>query len=59
MTQVEGHEWIRNHLGAEYEPKVGWSIDPFGQSTTQAVLQALMGMEHDHTWCTPTPCTFH
>jgi lysosomal alpha-mannosidase len=42
---VEGHEWIRTHFGAEYEPRVGWSLDPFGPSSTQAVLQAYMGMD--------------
>jgi hypothetical protein len=42
---VEGHEWIRRELGAEYEPRVGWSLDPFGMSATQATLQSLMGMD--------------
>ena len=42
---VEGHEWIRQHFGPEYEPRVGWSLDPFGPSSTQAVLQAYMGMD--------------
>ena len=42
---VEGHEWIRANLGAEYEPRIGWSLDPFGMSSSQAVLQALQGMD--------------
>ena len=42
---VEGHEWIRQHFGAAFEPRVGWSLDPFGPSSTQAVLQAYMGMD--------------
>ena len=42
---VEGHEWIRTNIGAEYMPKIGWSLDPFGMSATQAVLQAEMGMD--------------
>ena len=42
---VEGHEWIRVHFGPQFEPRVGWSLDPFGPSSTQAVLQAFMGMD--------------
>ena len=42
---VEGHSWIRQNLGAQYEPRIGWSLDPFGMSSTQAVLQSLMGMD--------------
>ena len=42
---VEGHEWIRANIGEAYMPKIGWSLDPFGMSATQAVLQAKMGMD--------------
>jgi hypothetical protein len=42
---VEGHLWIKEHFGEEVQPKIGWSLDPFGMSASQAVLQALMGME--------------
>ena len=42
---VEGHLWIKERFGEAAQPKVGWSLDPFGMSATQAVLQALMGME--------------
>ena len=42
---VEGHEWIRTNLGAKYAPRIGWSLDPFGMSASQAVFQALMGMD--------------
>ncbi len=52
---VEGHEWLRTTFGASARPKVGWSIDPFGQSGTQAVLQALMGMEAWFFTRLPTP----
>ena len=31
----------RYDLGAEYEPRIGWSLDPFGMSATQAVLHKL------------------
>eukprot|EP01065_Artemidia_motanka_P014126 TRINITY_DN18099_c0_g1_i1.p1 TRINITY_DN18099_c0_g1~~TRINITY_DN18099_c0_g1_i1.p1 ORF type:complete len:1069 (+),score=319.29 TRINITY_DN18099_c0_g1_i1:58-3264(+) len=42
---VQGHQWINRTLGSGVRPRVGWSLDPFGQSTTQAVLQALSGMD--------------
>ena len=42
---MEGHEWIRTNVGSAYAPRVGWSLDPFGMSSTQAVLQAMMGMD--------------
>ena len=42
---LEGHLWIRETFGAAARPKIGWSLDPFGLSTTQAVLQALMGFD--------------
>ncbi|VDD92214.1 unnamed protein product, partial [Enterobius vermicularis] len=41
ITQlIEGHEWIRNHLGEEYLPVNHWSIDPFGLSATLPYLIA-------------------
>ena len=42
---LEGHLWIRDTFGAAARPKIGWSLDPFGLSTSQAVLQALMGFD--------------
>ena len=42
---LTGHQWIKDKFGSAARPKVGWSLDPFGLSTTQAVLQALAGME--------------
>ena len=42
---VEGHLWIKEKFGAEARPHVGWSLDPFGLSTTQAVLQSKMGFD--------------
>lgn len=42
---VEGHLWIKQQFGASACPHVGWSLDPFGMSTTQAVLQSLMGFD--------------
>ncbi|KAK6025180.1 glycosyl hydrolase family 38 protein [Ostertagia ostertagi] len=29
---IEGHEWIRNHIGQDFTPTTHWSIDPFGLS---------------------------
>jgi Glycosyl hydrolases family 38 N-terminal domain/N-acetylglucosaminyltransferase II (MGAT2)/Alpha mannosidase middle domain/Glycosyl hydrolases family 38 C-terminal domain len=34
----EGHDWIRDNLGAEFIPRYSWSIDPFGYSPTMAYL---------------------
>ena len=42
---MEGHSWLAERFGAGARPKVGWSLDPFGISGSQAVLQALAGME--------------
>ena len=42
---VSGHEWIRAHAGPQYLPRIGWSLDPFGMSASQATLQALQGMD--------------
>lgn len=33
---IEGHQWLNSTLG--YVPKSGWSIDPFGYSSTMAYL---------------------
>lgn len=38
-------KWLLAKFGEEAQPKVGWSLDPFGISGTQAVLQSLMGMD--------------
>jgi hypothetical protein len=42
---VVGHQWLLERFGAVARPKVGWSLDPFGQSGSQGVLQSLLGME--------------
>ena len=34
----EGHDWIAQHVGSEFIPQFGWSIDPFGYSPTAAYL---------------------
>uniref|UniRef100_A0AAF5PSH8 Alpha-mannosidase n=3 Tax=Wuchereria bancrofti TaxID=6293 RepID=A0AAF5PSH8_WUCBA len=38
---MEGHEWIRNHIGEDYKPKNHWSIDPFGLSPTVSYFMKL------------------
>jgi hypothetical protein len=42
---LEGHLWIKKTFGAAVRPRIGWSLDPFGLSASQAVLQALMGFD--------------
>ncbi|KAL4705749.1 hypothetical protein ACJJTC_018348 [Scirpophaga incertulas] len=39
-----GHQWLIENLG--YIPKTGWSIDPFGHSSTQPYLLKLAGIEN-------------
>ncbi|CAH0728275.1 unnamed protein product, partial [Brenthis ino] len=39
-----GHQWLIDNLG--YIPKNGWSIDPFGYSSTQPYLLKLSGFEN-------------
>uniref|UniRef100_A0A915PNV7 Alpha-mannosidase n=1 Tax=Setaria digitata TaxID=48799 RepID=A0A915PNV7_9BILA len=38
---MEGHEWIRNHIGEDYNPTNHWSIDPFGLSPTISYFMKL------------------
>jgi Glycosyl hydrolases family 38 N-terminal domain len=41
----EGHDWIKETFGAEYIPRFGWSIDPFGYSPTMAYLLEKYGFK--------------
>ena len=38
-----GHQWLLSTFGESAQPKIGWSLDPFGMSGSQAVIQSLMG----------------
>ncbi|KAK6039462.1 glycosyl hydrolase family 38 protein [Cooperia oncophora] len=37
---IEGHEWIRNHIGRDFTPTSHWSIDPFGLSPSIPYLMS-------------------
>jgi lysosomal alpha-mannosidase len=41
---TEGHEYLMKTLGVK--PRVGWSIDPFGASRINPVINKLMGMQY-------------
>jgi alpha-mannosidase len=40
---IEGHQWMKSNLNVT--PKVGWSLDPFGQGSTVPHLLAKSGFE--------------
>ncbi|XP_075234989.1 alpha-mannosidase 2-like, partial [Lycorma delicatula] len=40
---TEGHQWLKNNL--KIKPRVGWSIDPFGHSTTMAYILSVSGIK--------------
>lgn len=40
-----GHRFLAETFGKHAVPRVGWQIDPFGHSSTQAVLSALYGFD--------------
>lgn len=40
---IEGHQWVKNNLGVQ--PKIGWSIDPFGQCSTVPHFLASSGFD--------------
>ncbi|CAD8098565.1 unnamed protein product [Paramecium sonneborni] len=38
-----GHQWILDHF--QIQPTIGWQLDPFGHTSAQAELFALMGFD--------------
>ncbi len=45
-----GHTYIYNIFGDAVKPRVGWSLDPFGYSTTTPKINHLSGMKY-HMMC--------
>lgn len=42
---IEGHEWLKANVDKSINPKYGWSIDPFGHSSTMPYILKQMGFE--------------
>ena len=42
---MAGHQFIVNHFGEAARPRVGWSLDPFGISASNAIFYALAGFD--------------
>eukprot|EP00208_Stichococcus_sp_RCC1054_P002016 CAMPEP_0206142692 /NCGR_PEP_ID=MMETSP1473-20131121/17914_1 /ASSEMBLY_ACC=CAM_ASM_001109 /TAXON_ID=1461547 /ORGANISM="Stichococcus sp, Strain RCC1054" /LENGTH=1182 /DNA_ID=CAMNT_0053537795 /DNA_START=217 /DNA_END=3765 /DNA_ORIENTATION=+ len=40
-----GHRFLKDMFGGDVVPRVGWQIDPFGHSSTQAAFSALYGYD--------------
>jgi hypothetical protein len=40
-----GHQFIVQHFGEEVRPRVGWSLDPFGISSSNAIFYAMAGFD--------------
>ena len=38
-----GHDFIKENFGEKYLPRIGWQIDPFGQSSASPTIMALSG----------------
>ena len=42
---IEGHEWLKANIDSTIIPEFGWSIDPFGYSSTMPYLLKQMGFK--------------
>lgn len=40
---IEGHQWVRRHLGVT--PRSGWAVDPFGHSPSMTYILKGAGLE--------------
>ncbi|XP_022708909.1 alpha-mannosidase 2x-like isoform X1 [Varroa jacobsoni] len=43
---IEGHQWIKHHLGDKALPRNGWSIDPFGHGNAVPYLLRRSGIHN-------------
>lgn len=42
---ISGHEWLKSNIDSSVRPSYGWSIDPFGYSSTMAYILKQMGFD--------------
>lgn len=43
---IEGHQWLRSNLGLTEVPTNGWSVDPFGHSSSWAYILRKAGISN-------------
>lgn len=43
---IEGYQWLRSNLGLKDVPANGWSVDPFGHSTSWAYILRKAGISN-------------
>ncbi|XP_067941303.1 alpha-mannosidase 2x-like [Watersipora subatra] len=43
---IEGHAWVKENIGMTGRPLSGWSIDPFGHSSTMAYILKEAGLQN-------------
>eukprot|EP01083_Nonionella_stella_P244393 850642_1 len=44
-NMMDGAQFVVNNLGSQYNPNVGWHIDPFGSSRVTAAMYSQMGFD--------------